>query len=61
LGVEQFAGVRGASYLLGMGITRVLFVEAAQGRLESARIPGCEILSHYLGLMAQLRYAGKQD
>jgi hypothetical protein len=60
LSVEQFARVRGASHLLGMRITRVLFVEAAQGRLETVRIPRCEILSHYLGLMAQLRYAGKQ-
>jgi hypothetical protein len=58
--IEQFAGVRDAGHLLGMRVAGILLAEAAEGRLEPVRGPRFEYISHCLGLMAQMRYAGKQ-
>ena len=60
LRVEPFARVRDARHLLGIGIAGALPVGAAQGGLETVRIPGFEYLNHCLGLIPQLRYGGKQ-
>ena len=43
-----------------MRVARILLVEPAQGCLEAARVAGLECLSHWLGLIAEVRYAGKQ-
>ena len=51
--------MRHATRLLDMRVPRILFVEPAQRCLEAARVAGLECLNHSLGLIAEVRYAGK--
>ena len=60
LGVDEFAGVSDASHMLEVGIAGILLVEAADGGLEPLRVRRLESRSHCVGLMAEVRYAGKK-
>jgi hypothetical protein len=42
-----------------MRVPRILLVEPAQGGFEAARVPELECFSHWLGLIAEVRYGGK--
>ena len=58
--MHQFARARGPSRLLEMRVAAILFVESAQSRFESLGVTRSKHLSHWLGLIAEVRYAGKQ-
>jgi hypothetical protein len=60
LGVDQFARMGDASHLFEKRVAGIFLVEAAQRGLEPLRVPGLKYLSHYLGLIAEVRYGGKQ-
>ena len=59
-GIKQLARVRDAGHRLDMWVPRILFVEPTQGGFEAARVPGLECFGHWLGLIAEVQYGGKQ-